>query len=118
MSENEIYTKGSELVFPVHTSVTGGDFVQVGEIVGVAQNDAVTGEDGNTYATLKMDGVFAFTEAASGSTLAVGSPAYGSADGTTGVIAEVTSVSTDNKLVGHVTKLGTTQVHVRLVQSA
>jgi len=116
MSENEIYTKGSELVFPVHTSVTGGDFVQVGQIVGVAQNDAVTGEDGNTYATLKMDGVFAFTEA-SGSSLAVGSPAYGSADGTTGVIAEVSDTDTD-KLVGHVTKLGTTQVHVRLVQSA
>jgi len=116
MSENEIYTKGSELVFPVHTSVTGGDFVQVGEIVGVAQNDAVTGEDGNTYATLKMDGVFAFTEA-DGSALAVGDVAYGSADGTTGIIAEVSDTDTD-KVVGHVTKLGTTQVHVRLIQSA
>lgn len=116
MSENEIYTKGSELVLPVHTSVTGGDFVQVGELLGVAQNDAVTGEDGNTYATLKMDGVFAFAEA-SGSTLAVGDVAYGAADGSTGIIAEVSDTNTD-KLVGHVTKLGTTQVHVRLVQSA
>lgn len=116
MSENEIYTKGSELVFPVHTSVTGGDFVQVGEIVGVAQNDAVTGEDGNTYATLKMDGVFAFDEA-SGSTLAVGDVAYGVADGTSGIIDEVSDTDT-GKVVGHVTKLGTTQVHVRLIQSA
>lgn len=116
MSENEIYTKGSELVLPVHSTVTSGDFVQVGEVVGVAQNDAVTGEDGNTYATLKMDGVFAFTEA-SGSSLAVGSVAYGSADGTSGIIAEVSDTDTD-KVVGHVTKLGTTQVHVRLIQSA
>lgn len=116
MSENEIYTKGSELVFPVNSAVTGGDFVQVGEIVGVAQNDAVTGEDGNTYATLKMDGVFAFTEA-DGSSLAVGSVAYGAADGTTGIIAEVSDTNTD-KVVGHVTKIGTAAVHVRLIQSA
>lgn len=115
MSENEIYTKGSELVLPVNSGVTGGTLVQVGEIVGVAQNDAVTGEDGNTYATLKMDGVFAFTEA-SGSALAVGDVAYGAAAGT-GIIAEVSDTNTD-KVLGHVTKLGTTQVHVRLIQSA
>lgn len=116
MSENEIYTKGSELVFPVHTSVVGGDLVQVGEVLGVAQNDVVTGEDGNTYATLKMDGVFAFTEA-DGSGLAVGDVAYGEADGTTGVIAEVSDTDTD-KVLGHVTKIGTATVHVRLIQSA
>lgn len=116
MSTNEIYTKGSELVLPVHSTVTSGDLVQVGSLVGVAQNDAVTGEDGNTYATLKMDGVFAFDEAA-GSTLAVGDVAYGNDDATSGIIAEVSDTSTD-KVIGHVTKLGTTQVHVRLIQSA
>lgn len=116
MSTNEIYTKGSELVLPVHSTVTSGDLVQVGEIVGVAQNDAVTGEDGSTYATIKMDGVFAFTEAGA-STLAVGDVAYGAADGTSGIIAEVSDVNT-GKVLGHVTKLGTTQVHVRLIQSA
>lgn len=116
MSTNEIYTKGSELVLPVHSTVTSGDLVQVGEVVGVAQNDAVTGEDGNTYATLKMDGVFAFTEAGA-STLAVGEVAYGAADGTSGIIAEVSDVNT-GKVLGHVTKLGSTQVHVRLIQSA
>lgn len=115
MSTNEIYTKGSELVLPVHSTVTSGDMVQVGRVVGVAQNDAVTGEDGNTYATLKMDGVFAFTEA-SGSTLAVGDIAYGNDDATTGIIAEVNDTNTD-KVIGHVTKLGTTQVHVRLMQT-
>lgn len=116
MSTNEIYTKGSELVLPVHSTVTSGDLVQVGSLVGVAQNDAVTGEDGNTYATLKMDGVFAFDEAA-GSALTVGAVAYGNDDATSGIIAEVSDTNTD-KVIGHVTKLGTTQVHVRLIQSA
>jgi predicted RecA/RadA family phage recombinase len=116
MSTNEIYTKASELVLPVHTSVTSGDLVQVVELLGVAQNDAVTGEDGNTYATLKMDGVFAFTEAA-GSALAVGDVAYGAADGTSGIIAEVSDTNT-GKVLGHVTKLGTSVVHVRFIQSA
>lgn len=116
MSVNEIYTKGSELVFPVHTSVTSGDLVQIGELVGVAHNDVVTGEDGNTYATLKLDGVFAFAEA-SASTLVVGDVAYGAADGTTGVVAEVSDVNT-GKMIGHVTKVSGDNVHVRLVQSA
>ena len=116
MSVNEIYTKGSELVFPVHTSVTSGDLVQVGELVGVAHNDVVTGEDGNTYATLKMDGVFALTEA-SASTLAVGEVAYGVANATSGIIAEVSDVNT-GKIVGHVTKVSGDTVHVRLLQSA
>jgi predicted RecA/RadA family phage recombinase len=115
MSTNEIYTKGSELVLPVHSTVTSGALVQVGRIVGVAQNNAVTGEDGNTYATLKLDGVFAFTKAA-GATLAVGDIAYGNDDGTSGIIAEVNDTNTD-KVIGHVTKLGTTKVHVRLMQT-
>ena len=116
MSTNEIYTKASELVLPVHTSVTSGDLVQVGELLGVAQKDAVTGEDGSTYATVKMDGVFAFTEA-DASALAVGDVAYGAADGTTKKIAEVSDVDTD-KVLGHVTKVAGAIVHVRLIQSA
>lgn len=118
MSVNEIYTKGSELVFPVHTSVTSGDLVQVGRVVGVAQNDAVTGENGSTYATLKLDGVFAFTETAE-STLAVGDVAYGVANATSGIIATVDddSAAVGAKVIGHVTKLGTAGVHVRLSQT-
>ena len=63
-----------------------------------------------------MDGVFAFTEAGA-SALAVGDVAYGAADGTSGIIAEVSDVNT-GKVLGHVTKLGTSVVHVRLIQSA
>ena len=119
MSTNEIYTQGSQLVFPVHTSVTSGDLVKIGEVLGVALKDAVTGEDGATYATLKMDGVFGFTETAE-STLAVGDVAYGVANATSGIIATVDddSEATGAKVIGHVTKLGTDVVHVRLVQSA
>ena len=119
MSTNEIYTKGNELVLPVHTSVTSGDLVKVGALIGVANGDAVTGEDGNTYATLKMDGVFAFTETAE-SALAVGDVAYGVADATSGIVATVDDAddATGAKVIGHVTKLGTSVVHVRLIQSA
>jgi predicted RecA/RadA family phage recombinase len=118
MSVNEIYTKGSELVFQVHASVDSGDLVQVGRLVGVAHNDVVTGEDGNTYATLKMDGVFAFTEAAE-STLAVGDVAYGVANATTKIIATVDDAddAVGAKVIGHVTKVSGSTVHVRLLQT-
>lgn len=119
MSTNEIYTKGNELVFQVHESVDSGDLVQVGRLVGVAHNEVVTGEDGNTYATLKMDGVFAFTETAQ-SALAVGDVAYGVADATSKIIATVNDNAFDDtaaKVIGHVTKLGASVVHVRLLQT-
>lgn len=118
MSTNEIYTQGSQLVFPVHTSVSSGDLVQIGELVGVALNDAVTGEDGATYATVKLDGVFGFTEAAE-SALAVGDVAYGVANATSKIIATVDDVddASGAKVIGHVTKLGTDVVHVRLLQT-
>jgi len=58
MALNEIYKDANELVFPVNTAIVKGDFVKVGDIVGVAQNTAVTGEDGNKYATLKLNGAF------------------------------------------------------------
>ena len=118
MSTNEIYTKASELVLPVHSTVTSGKLVQVGRLVGVAQKNAVTGENGSTYATVKMDGVFAFTETAE-STLAVGDVAYGVANATSGIIATVDDASSASgaKVLGHVTKLGTSVVHVRLMQT-
>jgi predicted RecA/RadA family phage recombinase len=116
MALNEIYTNANELVFPVHTSVDSGDVVKVGDLVGVAQKDAVTGEDGNTYATLKLNGAFQIP-IKSGETFTVGQKAYGLADGTTGIIAEVQESSTDAKLVGHVTKVITGAVIVRLAQN-
>ena len=116
MSTNEIYTVASELVFPVHSSVASGDLVQVGEVIGVAHADAVTGEDGNTYATLKLDGAFQFT-IADGASLAAGDVAYGAANVTTGIIAEVSDTNTD-KVIGHVVKVTATDAVVRLIQSA
>lgn len=109
MALNEIYKVASELVFPVANTVVSGDLVVVGGIVGVAQADAVTGEDGNTYATLKLDGVFKFeTE----DDFAAGDAAYVTSAGA------VTATASGNKLIGHVHQAGTGFATVRLVQSA
>lgn len=118
MSLNEIYTKGSELVFPVNAAVDSGDLVQVGRLVGVAQNDAVTGENGSTFATLKLDGVFAFNEP-TGSALAVGDVAYGVANSTTKIIPSVNDAddAAGAKAIGHVTKVSGDVIHVRLSQT-
>ena len=116
MALNEIYKYANELVFPVHSSVVSGDVVKVGDIVGVAQNDAVTGEDGNTYATLKLDGAIKIA-VKSGDTFDVGQKAYGVANGTSGKIAEVQESATSAKLVGHVVKVVTGFAIVRLAQN-
>ena len=116
MALNEIYKYANELVFPVHTSVDSGDVVKVGELVGVAQEDAVTGEDGNTYSTLKLDGAFKIA-VKSGDTFDVGQKAYGVANSTSGIIPEVQESSTSAKLVGHVIKVVTGFAVVRLAQN-
>jgi predicted RecA/RadA family phage recombinase len=116
MALNEIYKEANELVFPVHTSVDSGDVVKVGDIVGVAQNDAVTGEDGNTYATLKLNGAFE-VPFKSGDTFDVGQKAYGVANSTSGIIPEAQESSSSAKLIGHVTKVLTATVVVRLAQN-
>ena len=113
MALNEIYKDANELVFPVASTVNSGDLVQVGQVVGVAQNDAVTGEDGNTYATLKLNGVF---ELATSVAVTVGAAMYVTSAGV------VTTVATSNKFIGHAVKAkaGTSAgvCYVRLVQSA
>lgn len=116
MALNEIYKDANELVFPVHTSVDSGDVVKVGDIVGVAQNDAVTGEDGNTYATLKLNGAFEMPFK-SGDTFDVGQKAYGVANSTSGIIPEAQESSSSAKLIGHVTKVLSATVVVRLAQN-
>ena len=116
MALNEIYKDSNELVFAVHTSVDSGDVVKVEDLVGVAQNDAVTGEDGNTYATLKLNGAFE-VPFKSGDTFNVGQKAYGVADSTSGIIPEAQESSTSAKLMGHVTKVLTSSVIVRLTQN-
>jgi predicted RecA/RadA family phage recombinase len=116
MALNEIYKDANSLVFPVNTAVVKGNVVKVGDIVGVAENTAVTGEDGNKYATLKLDGAFEMTFK-SGDTFTVGAKAYGVANSTTGVIPEAQVSATSAKLVGHVIKVLTTTVVVRLAQN-
>lgn len=116
MALNEIYKYANELVFPVNTAVNSGDVVKVGDVVGVAQEDAVTGEDGNTYSTLKLDGAFKIA-VKSGDTFDVGQKAYGVANGTTGIIPEVQESATSAKLVGHVIKVITGYAIVRLEQN-
>ena len=116
MALNEIYKYANELVFPVHTSVDSGDVVKVGDLVGVAQEDAVTGEDGNTYSTLKLDGAFEIA-VKSGDTFDVGQKAYGVANSTSGIIPEVQESSTSAKLVGHIIKTRTGFAVVRLAQN-
>ena len=116
MALNEIYKDANELVFPVHTSVVKGNVVKVGELVGVAQNTAVTGEDGNKYATLKLNGgiEIAFK---SGDSFTVGAKAYGVANATTGIIPEAQVSATSAKLLGHVVKVTASTVIVRLAQN-
>ena len=116
MALNEIYKDANSLVFPVHTSVDSGDVVKVGDIVGVAENDAVTGSDGNSYATLKLNGAFEMPFK-SGDTFDVGQRAYGVANSTSGIIPEAQESSTSAKLMGHVTKVLTATVVVRLAQN-
>jgi len=113
MALNEIYKDGNELVLPVASTVNSGDLVQVGQIIGVAQNDAVLGEDGNYYATLKMNGVFKFTTSVA---VTVGAAMYVTSAGVINV------TSTSNKFIGHAVtaKAGTSagDIYVRLVPSA
>jgi predicted RecA/RadA family phage recombinase len=116
MALNEIYKHADELVFPVHTSVDSGDVVQVGEVVGVAQEDAVTGEDGNTYSTLKLNGAFEIA-IKTNDTFDVGQYAYGVADASSGIIPEVQESATSAKLVGHVIKSAAGFAVVRLAQN-
>lgn len=109
MAINEIYKDGNELVLPVASTVKSGNLVQVGQLIGVAQNDAVTGQDGNTYATLKMNGVFKFTTAVA---VTVGAAVYVTSAGVINVTAS------GNKFIGHAVTAKTTttagEIYVRL----
>jgi len=113
MALNEIYTKADELVFPVASTVVSGNLVQVGAVVGIAQNKAVLGEDGNYYATLKLNGVFRLSTLVA---VTVGQAVYL----TSGGVVNVTAAG--NKFIGHAIAAKTTSVagdvFVRLHQSA
>jgi predicted RecA/RadA family phage recombinase len=113
MALNEIYKDADSLVFPVNAAVVSGSVVAVGDVIGVAENTAVTGEDGNKYATLRLKGAFEIA-VKSGDTLTVGAKAYGIPNSTTGIIPEVQASATSAKLVGHVVKVITGFAIVRL----
>ncbi len=110
MALNEIYKDANELVFPVAEGTVSGDLVAVGTIVGVAQQDAIVGEDGGFYATLKLNGAFQLTTA--DADIAPGTNVYVTA------LGAVTETATGNKFIGHAVKSGTDFVVVRLVQAA
>ena len=110
MALNEIYKDGNELVFPVASTVESGDLVTVGTMFGVAQNDAVLGEDGDYYATLKLNGVFKFVTTEDD--IAVGANVYVSFAGV------VSTTATKGKFIGHCIKSGTNYAVVRLVQNS
>lgn len=101
MALNEIYNDANSLVFPVASTVKSGNLVQVGQVIGVAENDAVLGEDGNYYATLKLNGVFELSTLVA---VTVGAPMYVTSAGV------VTTVATSNKAIGHAIKAKTTTV--------
>jgi predicted RecA/RadA family phage recombinase len=113
MALNEIYKDGNEIVLPVASTVVSGNLVQVGQIIGVAQKDAVLGEDGNYYTTLKLNGVVKLTTSVA---VTVGQAVYVTSGGVINVTA------TSNKFIGHAIKAksGTTagDVYVRLVPAA
>jgi predicted RecA/RadA family phage recombinase len=113
MALNEIYKDGNELVLPVASTVKSGDLVQVGQLIGVAQKDAVTGEDGNTYTTVKMNGVFKLSTLVA---VTIGQAVYATSAGVVNVTAA------GNKFIGHAVVAKTTStagpVYVRLAQSA
>jgi len=110
MALNEIYNIASQLTFPVASSVVSGDLVSVGTVIGVALEDAITGENGNTYTTLKLDGAFKFDTAVNN--IAVGANVYVTSAG----VVNVTAAS--NKFIGHCITSGVGFVVVRLVQTS
>lgn len=113
MALNEIYKDADSLVFPVNAAVVSGSVVAVEDIIGVAENTAVTGEDGGKYATLRLKGAFEVA-VKSGDTFDVGQKAYGIPNATTGIIPEVQESATSAKLVGHVVKVVSGFAIVRL----
>ena len=109
MALNEVYAYGDSLRYEVNENVTSGMFVVLGGtagatgaastgIVGIAEDDAKEGADGNFYATLRHVGVFTGTTASAttpGTALYLASAAtYGTA---------LTTTATSNYFVGYAT---------------
>lgn len=112
MALNEVYANGESLSYVVNSSVTSGDFVVLGGIVGVAENDATLGDDSSYHATLRHIGVFRGTTA---DAVAVGDAIYLASAATFGTALTTTVGS--NELVGYAVKAKGAvagDVHVRI----
>lgn len=107
MAKNEIYLDGEAISYKVNSAVKSGMFVVLGGtagatgaastgIVGVAETDAVVGEDGNYYATLRHVGVFTGTTAVA---TAPGTAMYLASAATYGTALSTTATS--NYFVGY-----------------
>jgi predicted RecA/RadA family phage recombinase len=107
MAKNEIYLDGEAISYKVNSAVKSGMFVVLGGtagatgaastgIVGVAETDAVIGEDGNYYATLRHVGVFTGTTAVATSP---GTAMYLASAATYGTALSTTATS--NYFVGY-----------------
>ena len=95
MALNEVYKHAESLESPVNSAVAVGDFVVLGGIVGVAERVTV-GDDSNTYATLRHEGVFTGTITG---TVAIGDALYLNSAATYG--QTLTKTAAGNKLVGY-----------------
>ena len=94
---------GANLTIEASSAISSGDFVVVGDLVGVAVTDIANGEKG----AIACEGVFTGTKA-SGATLAVGDVAYLNSSG------KLTNTATSNDAVGLVVAVTTTTVDVKV----
>jgi predicted RecA/RadA family phage recombinase len=94
---------GANLTVEVNAGASSGDFVVVGDLVGVAVTDIAAHSKG----AIACEGVFTGTKA-SGATLAVGDVAYLSSTG------KLTNTATSNDAVGLVVAVTTTTVDVKV----
>ena len=94
---------GANLTITAGSAISSGDFVVVGDLVGVAVTDIANGEDG----VISTEGVFQGTKA-SGASLAVGDVAYLNSTG------KLTNTATSNDAVGLVVAVTSTTVDVKV----
>lgn len=94
---------GANLTITAGSAISSGDFVVVGDLVGVAVTDIANGEKG----AIACEGVFSGTKA-SGASLAVGDVAYLNSTG------KLTNTATSNDAVGLVVAVTSTTVDVKV----
>ena len=94
---------GANLTITASSAISSGDFVVVGDLVGVAVTDIANGASG----AIATEGVYQGAKA-SGATLAVGDVAYLNGTG------KLTDTATSNPAVGLVVAVTTSTVDVKI----